>query len=84
MSAGMRELKEKNCDAQPIASAVKKVLGIIIISKYKIFSKIRNNCISVFLECKRAEDMAVSLVATCGKGEVRTEDGRKINGIPSS
>ena len=62
--AGMRKLKEENCDAQPTAKAVKAI---------------RNNCIAVFLKCKKAEDLAVSLVATCGDGAVKTKDGKSIN-----
>ena len=67
-SLGMRKLKEERCDAQPIAVSVKKV---------------RNACISTFLTCKKAEDLAVSLVATCGTGEVRTKDGRVLCGHQS-
>merc|ERR1711992_456269 len=61
---GMRKLKEENCDAQPTAKAVKAT---------------RNNCITVFLKCKKAEDLAVSLVATCGDGAVKTKDGKTIS-----
>ena len=65
----MRKLKEERCDAQPIAVSVKKV---------------RNACISTFLACKKAEDLAVSLVATCGQGEVKTKEGRALTGHQSS
>ena len=66
---GMRKLKKENCDAQPTAIAVKDV---------------RNTCISTFLACKRAEDRAVALVATCGQGEVKTADGRRMEGLLTS